>query len=358
VDLFRQCEWGGAAAKHAIANSEYRLNGQTFAQAGRAPVTPTAGYFYSGETFTPAGLQLGGQQVILQKPGCRPRFFDYQKAWSATSGSYYINCFADGEVWITTSMMDRIGTQLSWPTAGVVLPRGVRYIHVLLVGAGGGGGGGSHGGDSHRRGGAGGGGGATAYCCVRLPDHGFARFNVAIAGWSGDAGKDGLSGGSSSITYGQFFCTAGGGSGGGGGLGDLGYTPTPGGEVICSGDNEDGCLVAVAPGGKGGKVGDENFPGDSASIYLREHAPEAKAEAFVKLGGAGGKTPGSIYVSCGGGGGASAFGRGGDGSPNSNGGNASGYGGGGGGSARGGATALGGRLNGGNGTGGYVEIRY
>ena len=95
TDIFALCEWSGSATKHAIANSGYKLYGQTLEQFGRAPVTTTTGYLYSGETFTPTGYKLAGTQVVLQNPGCRPR--TAHAVWSSGgAGTSYIHRYTDG----------------------------------------------------------------------------------------------------------------------------------------------------------------------------------------------------------------------------------------------------------------------
>ena len=346
VDLFQQCEWGGNCTKHAIANSGYRLGGQTLAAAGRAPVTSTSGYLYSGEAFTPPNYKLAGGLIVLQKPGCRPRFYSNQKSWSLAASSTssltrYINRFSDGAVWISSSPNSRTGTQISWPTAGTTLPRGVRYVMVLLIGGGGGGGGA---GGSLQHSGSGGGGGACAACCVRLPENGYAT--LTIGGW-GNAGTNygsGGIGGYSRISSGSYWCQAGAGSAG---LTGTSSTNTAaGGTVTTSGNNADGYLFASVNGGSGpGK----NNAGNGASFTISEYAPESGGLAYSSSGGAGGGSSG------GGGGGASAYyGDGGAGGNGAAGGNGQGYGGGGGGGGVGFLT----QHNGGRGAPGYAEIRY
>jgi len=187
VDLFQQCEWGGGAAKHAISNSGYRLNGQTLAAAGRAPVTTAPGYLYSGETFTPIGYKLNGTQIVLQKPGCRPRSAAQRGAtlWGMTDAQVtrYINRFSDGEVWVSSAMNSRSGTQISWPTAGTAYPRGIRYLIVQLCGGGGAGGTGGLLATYNNQGGQGG----ACVVCIQLPENGYATV-MAGGGGSGVGG--------------------------------------------------------------------------------------------------------------------------------------------------------------------------
>ena len=346
VDLLQQFEWGGNCAKHAMASSGYHLGNPTLALVSRAPVTTTSGYIYSGETFTPTGYKLAGAQIVLQKPGCRPRFYSSQKSWSeaaSSSGSLtrYINRFTDGAVWISTAANSRTGTQISWPTTGVVLPRGVRYVMALLIGGGGGGGGA---GGSLQHSGSGGGGGACLACCIRLPENGYAT--LTIGGW-GDAGTNynaGSAGGYSRVSVGAFWAQAGGGAGGQ--TGTSSTNTAAGGSVTYTGWNADGYMFANVNGGSGpGK----NNAGNGASFSISDYAPESGGLAYSSSGGAGGGSSG------GGGGGASAYyGNGGAGGNGAVGGNGQGYGGGGGGGGVGFLT----QHNGGRGAPGYVEIRY
>ena len=346
VDLFQQCEWGGDCNKHAIANSEYRLGGKTFADAGRAPVAMTSGYLYSGETFTPTGYKLKGAQVVLQKAGCRPRFYSQQKNCvleGSSSGilTRYINRFSNGEVWVSNAANTRSGTQISWPTASTTLPRGVRYVTVLLIGGGGGGGGA---GGSLQHSASGGGGGACAACCVRLPDNGNAIILIGSVGVGGQNYGSGSSGGTTRITCGSFWCYAGGGSGGQ--TGSNSTNTATGGTVTSSGDNADGFVFASV---SGGSAPGKNKAGDDASFAIYDYAPESSALVYSSNGGASGGSTG------GGGGGASAYyGNGGAGGNGNPGGNGSGYGGGGGGGGVGFLT----QHNGGFGAPGHVIIRY
>ena len=292
VDLFQQCEWGGNCDKHAIANSEYRLGGKTLADAGRAPVATTAGYLYSGETFTPTGYKLKGTQVVLQRAGCRPRINGAQLYHQYNIGTYYINRFTDGEVWVSTTANSRSGSRICNCDASLLYPHGIRYVMLRLVGGGGRGGNGS----LPWNVGGGGGGGATAVCCIRLPVNGYAT--VVVGGESS----------ASSITCGAFSCTANGGSNGGSGS----TTGGSGGSVSGGAQNADGILIASASGGSGG--GYYNAGGGS-SISFTDYAPEGGAIAWSATGGPSGS-------GMAGGGGASTCGRGGNidnGSLNTNG---------------------------------------
>ena len=312
-----------------------------------ALIAPTTGCNYSNEIVT-TGFYVGGTQIKLCKPGCRPRFHGCQKLWSEAASSNnsitrYINRFTDGAVWISSAANSRTGTQISWPIDGTTLPRGVRYVTVLLVGGGGGGGGA---GGSLQHSGSGGGGGACIACCIRLPENGYAT--LTIGGW-GDAGTNynaGSGGGYSRVSVGAFWAQAGGGAGGQTGASST--NTAAGGSVSYTGWNADGYMFAYVDGGSGpGK----NNAGNGASFSITDYAPspENVSLAYYSNGGAGGGSTG------GGGGGASAYyGNGGAGGNGAIGGNGQGYGGGGGGGGIGFLT----QHAGGRGAPGYVEVRY
>ena len=306
-----------------------------------ALIAPNTGCIYSGETVT-TGFHVGGSQIKLCKPGCRPRFHGCQKLWSSAaitsySETRYINRFIDGTVWISATANSRSGTQISWPTAGTTLPRGIRYVTVLLVGAGGGGGGA---GGSLQHSASGGGGGASIVCCIRLPENGNAV--LTIGGW-GNGGTNygpGSAGGYTRVAVGNFWAQAGGGAGGE--TSTSSSNTAAGGSVTYTGWNADGYMFAYTDGGS---APGKNKAGNEAYFSVTEYAsaPENSSLFYYSSGGASGGSSG------GGGGGASAYyGEGGAG------GNGQGYGGGGG----GGGVAFLQQHAGGRGAPGYVEVRY
>jgi hypothetical protein len=112
-----------------------------------ALIAPSTGYMYSGETVT-TGFYVGGSQIKLCKPGCRPGA--RRQLYRFTNASYsdvtkYINTFSDGEAWVSDASGARSGTKISkkladWNDSGEYLPCGMLYSVCCLVGAGGGGG--------------------------------------------------------------------------------------------------------------------------------------------------------------------------------------------------------------------------
>ena len=285
MDLFQQCEWGGGAAKHAISNSGYRLNGQTLAAAGRAPVTTAPGYLYSGETFTPIGYKLNGTQIVLQKPGCRPRSAAQRGAtlWGMTDAQVtrYINRFSDGEVWVSSAMNSRSGTQISWPTAGTAYPRGIRYLIVQLCGGGGAGGTGGLLATYNNQGGQGG----ACVVCIQLPENGYATV-MAGGGGSGVGGfaADGNGGKPSYVQVSPYYAQANGGSGGDGSV-----SKTKGAGGTWQHNTFDTSPVRVIAGSYGA---DGNTGGKS--MDYTDYCPEGGAYA-TEAAGAGGNRGGIGY---------------------------------------------------------------
>jgi hypothetical protein len=247
-----------------------------------ALIAPTTGYFYSGETLT-TGFYVGGTQIKLCKPGCRPRTqrVNGSYAWqSGSAGTAYINRFTDGEVWVSGSPNTRSGAQLSYKLNQVSnLPRGVRYLIVQVVG---GGGGGSYRGLGASTSGCGGS-SAIGVCMIKLPENGYATLVVGGAGAGSNATMgDGFAGGDSKITCGSFYFTAGGGKpgtygafGGGGGAG---------GSVSTSGDNADGRVIVS----HAGNAGSQGSPGMSYTVSYIDPAPEGGTSSFISAAGGAG----------------------------------------------------------------------
>ncbi|MCL2105816.1 MAG: hypothetical protein FWH26_01950 [Oscillospiraceae bacterium] len=249
-----------------------------------ALIAPTSGYFYSGETVT-TGFYVGGTQIKLCKPGCRPRTqkVNGNYPWkSGAAGTAYINRFTDGEVWISGTPNSRSGSQLSYKlNQAVSLPRGIRYLIVQVVG---GGGGGSYRGLGASTSGCGGS-SAIGVCMIKLPENGYATITVGGAGAGSDAMMgDGYPGGDSKITCGSFYFTAGGGKpgtygtfGGGGGAG---------GTVSTSGDNADGRIIVQG----NGNAGSQGSPGIGVSRSYTDWAPEGGTSNWVSAAGGAGAT--------------------------------------------------------------------
>ena len=253
-----------------------------------ALIAPTTGYFYSGETVT-TGFYVGGTQIKLCKPGCRPRTQKVNGSYiwqSGAAGTAYINRFSDGEVWVAGSPNSRSGAQISYKTAGTALPRGIKYLFVQVVG---GGGGGSYRGLGASTSGCGGS-SAIGVCMIKLPENGYATLTVGGAGAGSNATMgDGFPGGDSKIICGSFYFTAGGGKpgtygafGGGGGAACT---------VSTSGDNADGRVIVSS----NGNAGSQSTPGYSASVSYTDWAPEGGTGSFISA--AGGAGAGSAYGS-------------------------------------------------------------
>ena len=267
----------------ATTNSALLINGGTAAPMrdyNFALIAPTTGYFYSAETVT-TGFYVGGTQIKLCKPGCRPRSATLRWA-SGASGTAYINRFTDGEVWISPSANSRSGTQISYKTSGTTLPRGISYLIAHLCGGGGGGGKGGLLVSSY-----GGGGGACLATCVRLPANGYVTLTVGAAGKGATAllgtGEDG---GDSRLTIGGNYVTAQGGKGG--------QYNSGGGEGGVVGTNAAGSEFRYILGNDGAHL-------TGGAISYTDHAPEGGTYTQQAANG--------------GGGGGAGYGNGGDGGP-------------------------------------------
>lgn len=259
-DLFARCEYGGGANKHPVSNSGLTANGLTLTQAERAPVTATSGYLYSGETFVPAGLSLEGQQVILQKKGCRPRSTSVLwDSWTSENG-YRTGAF--------TFNRDALG---------------VEYVIAQLWGPGGG----STSGYTSNSDRAGGGSGACAAACIRIPASGSITIYVGEGGGVSSGVGEGSAGETTYIESDAFVihCIGGGGGSRGSG-GDAGFVvsadPTGGNMVMIPMQSGDG---SGASGGTG-----TGSRGAARDIRYVDYCPEG-GEIFVAGSGAGGAAP-------------------------------------------------------------------
>jgi hypothetical protein len=264
---------------------------------GVFPASATSGYLYSDMVITPP-IFKNGNRLRFPKPGCRPRMASRHAATGA--GTWYINHFADGEVWVSTTANSKSGIQISWPTTGSTSPRGVRYVTVRITGGGGGGG---CAGTVTSAGG--GGGGATAVSIIRLPIDGDANITIGGGGnkGSGTGANGGGGGGATTLVCEAYTVTAGGGAGGASGT--SGTNTAAGGTVTVSAASEDGQMLAFRSGynGYGRRSG-----GGSNALTFNEHAPEALSVTWTANNGTSTDVDGR-----GGGGGASTNGNGGNG---------------------------------------------
>jgi hypothetical protein len=290
TNILTLAEWHTSARNtnmHQIGN-KILLSGEPLASRNYKPSANASGYLYSTEMRTITGLWLGGTQVVLQKPGCRPRSITKQYSATSTSSTdltYYIHRYPDGNVYVTGSSAhdgSASSNQVGYALASATFPRGVRYVIVQLVG---GGGGGYRSPISGTNKGFGGGSGAAAVCCIRLPEDGYAT--IVAGGWGAGAAvlaANGLSGNSSSVACGSFTCAAGGGAG-------TSFDPGFGGTVTSSGNNADGYLIASVAGNNGSGV----TGGAAASLAYTDYCPEGGSCTLPSCGEGGGG--GSLTVS-------------------------------------------------------------
>jgi hypothetical protein len=258
-------------------------------------LTYASGYLYSAEAFGGHFLKAGSAFTAAAK-GHRP---GTKRRWSTSSpGTYYINVFSDGEVWVSTTKDSRTGTKIS------TTDEAMKYVFMTLGGAGGGGGG------STLVASAGGGGGCGyIYMCVDLtPNMGDGlKVNVGSGGSGGGGTDNGSSGGATQLIWidGQYYAYANGGgygygggnsSGGGGSGGSAGLSFTD------SGTNANYRVIKTQSGGSGGQ---RNNGGGGSYVSFTNYSPEAQTISYLTgSGGSGGGGSG------GGGGGASPLGNG------------------------------------------------
>ncbi|MGI6522822.1 MAG: hypothetical protein ACOX2Y_02955 [Christensenellales bacterium] len=80
--------------------------------------------------------ETGSAYFGVSARGCRPCPTYTRRRWeSSSAGTYYVNKFSNGEVWVSTSYNSRTGTRISTASEDI------KYLFVMLVGPGGGGGG-------------------------------------------------------------------------------------------------------------------------------------------------------------------------------------------------------------------------
>jgi hypothetical protein len=282
---------GDTRNKASLNTAAYWFNGGT--RATKYPdaqfLTYTSGYKYSAEGLGGA-YNKGGTALQVAAKGCRP---GTKNRWSSSaSGTYYLNRFSDGEVWISTTSNSRSGTRISTTSDNL------QYVFVVLGAAGGGGGGATLTASA-----GGGGGGGYSYCCVKLTDGSPATIKIGVGGGRGESKENGGSGQETRITMADgFFDGAFGGGGGKGGGNDSGAGGSGGSLLACT------TTVHHSVGYKtGGAGGDKNNAGTAAFANFTNYSPEAQQVTY--LTGSGGASGGS---SGGGGGGGSPLGNGGN----------------------------------------------
>jgi len=123
-----------------FSSSKYLFNGKTHeAHYGTKMIMNYDGYMYSNEAGIKNSFRRNGSAYFaVSARGHRPCPTYSRRKWqSSTAGTYYVNKFLDGEVWISTTYNSRTGTRISTTTEDI------HFLFVLLVGSGGGGGGGN-----------------------------------------------------------------------------------------------------------------------------------------------------------------------------------------------------------------------
>lgn len=246
-----------------FSSSKYLYNGKTHeAYFGTKMIDHYNGYMYSTESgIKNRFLKNGYGNLEASARGCRPCPTYARRRWeSSTAGTYYVNKFSNGEVWVSTTYNSRSGTRISTTTDDI------QFLFVMLVGPGGGGGGGNG-----SKAGGGGGGGAFAYLCHRLVAGWVHRIYIGPGGSGGARNTDG--GGSNNCQFSTFTDFN--------NLGNSGVTTVNalGGRGGQSGAND-------GVGGGGGSVSSY----DSNNSYIRRLDERTGTSGGSKSGNTGGST--------------------------------------------------------------------
>ena len=169
-----------------FSSSNFRHQGWTHEDWwGTKMIMNHSGYIYSGDSgVSTRFLRNGSAFFSVSRRGHRPRMTFGARRWdTSVPNTYFVNKFADGEVWVSTIFNSRTGTRIG--TAAEDL----QFLFIMLIGPGGGGGGGSG-----TTSGGGGGAGAFAFFCHRLIA---GRVQRVFVGAGGDAGARNTNGGGS-----------------------------------------------------------------------------------------------------------------------------------------------------------------
>lgn len=275
-------------------------------------------YVYSRDS-TGGRYCQNGSPLQISARGCRP--LPNTLRWSSsTPGTYWINRFSDGEVWVSGSHNSRSGTQIS------LSDNRRQYFYIQLIGAGGGGGG-----SNATESGGGGGAGGVGNLCFKLDANAAYQFTIGSGGGGGGGNSDGGTGGNTRLiaaantNFSTLLIEWGGKGGAPGKSGGNGSGGGTGGSYYASYDNAYGMGLGAfnAPNGGakdtaggsrttynlspynpenigwsmgGSSGGAKNFGGGGAGGFVAG-TTGGKGAAAYEDGGAGG-------IACGGGGGA------------------------------------------------------
>lgn len=228
---------------------------------------PSSDYIYANTENCNGRLMVNGSPVSLAKKGYRPDFTT--KLYTATSGTYYLNTFEDGEVWISSVSDERSGTRLS------TTAQKRKTFLFILHGAGGGGGSSKWGVFNNECGGGGGGGGMFAYCHCNFDSNSVYTIIVGSGGSQGTAGGAGSAGSNSYFgeagqsTFLAFTGSGGKGDGGSGGSGG-GANGSAGTTFTSSNDKAIMLITATGASGKAQK----NTSTSTSAVTGTKYIPE------------------------------------------------------------------------------------
>lgn len=247
----------------SFTTSKYLFNGNTHeAHYGTKMLINYDGYMYSNEAgIKNKFLRNGNIYYSVSAKGCRPCPTYTRRRWqSSTAGTYYVNKFSDGEVWVSATYNSRTGTRISTASENI------QYLFVMLIGPGGGGGGGNG-----SKAGGGGGGGSFAYLCHKLVAGWVHRIYIGPGGSAGARNTNG--GGSENCQFSTFTD-----------INNLGYSGVTTVNALGGGGGRSGGNDGV--GGSGGAVSSS----DSNNSYIRRLDERTGTGGGSRGGNAGGST--------------------------------------------------------------------
>jgi hypothetical protein len=246
-----------------FSTSKFLFNGKTHeAQYGTKMIAHYDGYMYSSEAGIKNSFRRNGvASFAVSARGYRPFPTYTRRRWqSSTAGTYYVNKFSNGEVWVSTTYNSRTGTRISTTSEDI------QFLFVLLVGPGGGGGGGNG-----TKAGGGGGGGSFAYLCHRLVAGWVHRIYIGAGGSGGARNTNG--GGGDNCQFSTFTD-----------INNLGYSGVTTVNASGGGAGRSGANDGV--GGSGGTVSSY----DANNSYIRRLDERTGTSGGARGGNAGGST--------------------------------------------------------------------
>ncbi len=275
-----------------------KIAGVLTSSSERTTATPSSDYIYAQSENLDGKLKINGSPASISKIGHRPDF--KTELVSTGAGTYYLNWFENGEVWLSTTENSASGTQLSTTT------QKRKVFIVSIFGAGGGGGSSQWGVFVNHVGSGAGGGGMLSACLYLTAASGSIKITIGSGGTCGKDGGGGAGGGSSYIYNGtSSIVGAYGGAGGSGNEGPAGSggssNPTgTGTRLNCNGFTL--YILKTASGASGGTYGvtSKSTSKQEATKYSPEGATNGEIFTYSPGYSNDGRTGSGTATGCGG----------------------------------------------------------